>query len=254
MGLRIKILSGFIILAIMLAIAGAWTIYELRSTGFSVQALLDENYRSIHAAEDMIKALEREDSAILFLMLGKWREGRALLVKADSAFNEQLKFAYTNITIPGEESRLDTIRTKYQKYKKLWERPIVDTPREGNIAWYFEQIHSAFSEVTASVQELINLNNRVMYKTGSDLKQRSNRAVMPGLIAIIAAILFTLIFNYFVNYYMVSPIIKITDRVKRFIINKTPYDLNIETHDEIANLSESISQLCEFVKSQESDK
>jgi signal transduction histidine kinase len=93
-----------------------------------------------------------------------------------------------------------------------------------------------------------------MYNTASDLKQRSNKAVMPGLIAILAALLFTLIFNYFIHYYMVSPIIKITDRIERFIKNKTPYEINIETHDEIADLSDSISHLCEFVSRQEKSR
>lgn len=254
MGLRIKILSGFIILAIMLAIAGAWTIYELRSAGFSMQAMLDENFRSIHAAEDMIEALEREDSATLLLILGKWNEGRAMLSEADSLFNERLSFAYTNITIPGEQSILDTINAKYKVYKKLWERPIVDTPREGNIDWYFSIVHKTFLEVKASVQELNTLNNNTMYQTASELKRRSNRAVMPGLIAIIAALVFTLIFNYFVNYYMVSPIIRITDRIKKFIVNKTPYDVSIDSHDEISRLSESISQLCSFVSNREIDR
>ncbi len=252
--MRIKILSGFITLAIMLAIAGAWTIYELRSAGFSMQVMLDENYRSIHAAEDMIEALEREDSAILLLLLGKWDEGRSMLYEADSLFIEKLSFAYSNITIPGERSILDSISSKYKIYKKLWERPIVDTPREGNIDWYFSIVHHSFLGVKSSVQELNSLNNNTMYQTASDLKQRSTRAVMPGLIAILAALVFTFIFNYFVNYYMISPIIRITDRIKKFIDNKTPYDVNIDSQDEISRLSESISQLCSFVSSRETER
>ena len=60
MGLRLKILSGFLILVVMLIIAGIWSIYELRTVGSSVQKLLDENYRSINAAKRMILALERD--------------------------------------------------------------------------------------------------------------------------------------------------------------------------------------------------
>jgi len=251
MGLRVKILSGFIILAAMLAIAGWWTIYELRSAGFSMQTMLNENYRSIHAAEDMIEALEREDSAILLLLLGKWEEGRTMISEADKIFMEKLSFLNSNITVPGEQSKLDSVTYKYEIYRKSWERPIVDTPHQGNIDWYFSDVHHAFLNVKSAVQELNSLNNEAMYQAASDLKQRSTRAVMPGLIAIIAALLFTLIFNYFVNYYMVSPIIRITDRVKRFISNKTPYDVTIESHDEIFHLSESINQLCEFVRSRE---
>ncbi len=77
---------------------------------------------------------------------------------------------------------------------------------------------------------------------------------MPGLVAIIAALLFIVIFNYFVNHYMVKPIVTITDRVKHFVQERMPYKVSIETKDEIAELSESIGQLCQTVKSRDEAK
>jgi len=65
MGLRTKILSEFLILTTMLLIARIWSIYELTRVGTSVQRLLDDNYKSINAANMMIEALERKDSAVL---------------------------------------------------------------------------------------------------------------------------------------------------------------------------------------------
>ncbi|HNR67058.1 MAG TPA: hypothetical protein PKN04_04435 [bacterium] len=254
MGLRIKVLSGFLILAIMMAIAGIWTIWELKAASFSVQGFLDENFRSISAADVMADALERQDSAILLLMLGKWQEGRQLLVRSDSIFTDRLAFAKSNITVAGEQACLDSIQIRYEQYRTKWMRPIVDTPRQGNIEWYWQEVHQEFLDVKTKVNELSSLNAGAMYHTASDLKQRSNRAVMPGLVAILAALLFTLIFNYYVNYYMVSPIIRITDRVKRFIENRAPYDVSIETKDEIAELSESIAQLCQISKSREKNR
>ncbi|UCF62782.1 MAG: MCP four helix bundle domain-containing protein, partial [bacterium] len=123
MGLRIKILSGFLILALMLLIAGLWSIYELSTIGSSVQKILDDNYRSIHAAKIMKEALEREDSGILLLLLGKWEEGRAILTSADSLFNANLDLAFDNITIEGEQEQLKLIQSNYESYKNLWEKP-----------------------------------------------------------------------------------------------------------------------------------
>jgi len=254
MGLRIKILSGFVILALMLLIAGIWSIYEFNSIGTSVQKILDENYESIQAAKTMKEALEREDSGILFLLLGNWEKGRATLHAADSLFNEKLKFAFDNITIENEHERLDVIKIKYELYKKAWERPIVDTDKEGNLDWYFQTVHQQFLSVKASVDELINLNDQVMYQTASDLKTRSNRAIMPGIIAIISALLFTVIFNYMVNYYMISPIIKITRGINRFKEMRVPFHVNVETRDEIYHLADAIDQLCSSVSRGENQK
>ena len=63
MKLRMKIMSGFLILVIMLALAGIFSIYELTTISSSVQSLLDDNYKSIIAAKKMIEALERHPSA-----------------------------------------------------------------------------------------------------------------------------------------------------------------------------------------------
>ena len=77
MGLRTKMLSGFLILTMMLLVAGVWSVYELTTIGSSVQKLLNDNYKSINAGKMMIEALEREDSAVLLLFSGKWQQGRS---------------------------------------------------------------------------------------------------------------------------------------------------------------------------------
>ena len=254
MGLRIKILSGFLVLSLMLIIAGVWSIYELSTVGSSVKKILDENYQSIHASKAMIEALEREDSAILFLLLGKWKEGRTIINSADSLFNSKLQFAYTNITIPGEKEFLDDINAKYAVYKNLWERPIVDTQKEGDLEWYFEKVHESFLSVKNAVEELININDSNMYITASELENRANRAIMPGIIATLSAFIFTIIFNYLVNYFMVGPIIKIRNSILKFEKEQTPYEVEIETKDEIYDLSETIKGLCDYISVKDGHK
>lgn len=248
MKLRLKILSGFLILALMLSIAGVWSIYELKSIGASVQDLLDDNYKSINASKTMIEALEREDSGVLLLLLGNWDEGRAIVSSADSLFESAFKIAANNITIPGEQFYIDSIRTKYQAYKRLWEKPIVDTQRQGNINWYFQAVHQSFLAVKSSVNTLMSLNDQFMFKTASGLQSKANRAIMPGIVAIIAALVFTFLFNFIVNYYFVSPVIKITEGIKRFLDRKAPFNVRVETRDEIYDLAESISNLCNLTK------
>jgi len=241
-------------LALMLFIAGIWSIYELNFIGSSLPEILDDNYQSIHAAKVMEEALEREDSAILLLLLGKWQEGRNILTSADSLFNQKLELAENNITIPGEQAHLETIRSKYILYKNLWERPIVDTNKEGNLDWYFQEVHKAFLAVKVSVNELITLNQKIMYQTATDLEKRSKRAIMPGIVAIISALVFTFIFSYFVNYYIVSPIIRITDGINKFKEKRTPFTVKVETRDEIYYLAEAIDHLCSELDSQETQK
>jgi len=243
MRLRLKILSGFLILALMLSLAGVWSIYELKSSSFAVEDLLSENYKSINAGKAMIEALEREDSAVLLLMLGRWQEGRSILASADSLFRQGFEVAAHNVTIPGEDAHIEAIRSDYDAYKAIWEKPIMDTEREGNLSWYFETTHDAFAEAKASVNGLIALNDRTMFETASAMRQGADRAVMPGIVAIVAALVFSLLFSYFVNIHMVSPVVRITDGVKEFLHEQKGFDVRVETRDELSDLADSIRNL-----------
>jgi len=244
MRLRLKILSGFLALSLLLLAAGAWSIWEHRFLGSSVQQILDENYRSIHAASMMVGALEREDSAVLLLVLGQWEQGRVTMAVADSVFTEYLDVAAGNVTVPGEEALLDSIRTRYAAYRSLWQRPIVDTPRERNVDWYSRDVHQAFRRAKASVEALAQLNQQSLYQTATRVKSRAHRASMPGLVAILASLLITVIFSFLVQHYVVDPILRITEAAKTACRGGMPAEVHIETRDEISELANSVASLC----------
>jgi methyl-accepting chemotaxis protein len=240
--------SGFLILATMLLVAGAWTIYELSNIGISVQRILDENYASIDAAKRMIEALEREDSAILLLLLGNRHEGREILHTADDLFEKAFDAARNNVTIAGEQEYIGAIRHHYDTYKILWDQNIADTEREGNLSWYFRDVHSSFLNVKRAVKELMDLNDRTMYSTASNLEGQAHRATMPGIIAIISAFIFAIIFGYFVNILVVSPIIHITSGIQEYLESGKPFEVTIETQDELSHLLLSVQRLIERSK------
>jgi hypothetical protein len=247
MGIRLKVLLGFLILTIMLIISGSWSIYEMNRISSSVQDILDENYQSIYASKMMIEALERQDSAILLLLIGQEEKAREIIKSTDSLFQNYYQSAVNNITIKGEEICLDTISAKYKIIKKLTAEMIGGNyTTKNNLNLYFNNIHGQFLSAKGEIEKLINLNDKSMYKTATDLRTRSKKAIMPGIIAIISALIFTLLFNYFLNYYIVNPIIKITRGIREYKMNKKPFDVSVETRDEIYDLVNSITDLCEY--------
>ncbi len=248
MKIRTKILLGFLMLAVMLAVAGAYSIYELTSISTSVQKLLDDNYKSINAAKQMMEALEREDSGILLLLSGKWKEGRTTIFDAHRNFEKAFDIASHNVTIPGEKDLVDKINAQYQTYRSSWDRPIVGTEYESNPNWYLEKAHRDFTEVKTTVEKLMALNDSAMYQTASTLKNRAHRAVMPGIVAILTALVFTVIFNFFVNLYVVNPILSIIKAIKNFLQSGEPIKLRIDTSDELHELGASIVNLTAMIR------
>ncbi len=243
MGIRLKIFFGFGILALMLLLAGLVSIHELTTIGKSVIKMLDDNYQSIQASNTMLETLEREDSGILLLLMGKWDEGRNHLLQSDSMFNSALNTVKNNITIQGEEEYVKRIEEEYTLFKNIWKKPIVGTPREGNFEWYYSESHNQFMKVKNSIKALMELNQETMYTTSKLLKNRSKRSVMPAIVAIVTAIVFTILFNYFIHYYFAKPIVQITRGVEDFNEYGKEFKVEIETEDELKRLAEAINSL-----------
>jgi len=248
MKIRSKILLGFLILATMLALAGAYSIFEFRLIGTSVQNLLDDNYRSITAAKTMIEALEREDSGLLLMLSGKWKEGRETIRSADGAFRGALETAGNNLTIDGELNYVNAIRNRYKTYARLWDRPVDGADQQGKLKWYLTEVHPRFMNVKTAVQSLMDLNDDAMYDTASVLKNRAHRAIMPGIIAILSALAFTIVFNFFINIYVVNPIISLKRAIDHFMETNEPVRVTVETRDEIHELAASVSDLTSMAR------
>ena len=250
MKLRMKIMSGFLILVIMLALAGIFSIYELMTISSSVQGLLDDNYKSIVAAKKMIEALERQDSGLLLLISGERTEGSKMIEKADTEFQSALDVAKNNLTIPNEIDFIKDIDAKYQAYSALWADPIANPSGDHNLTWYFNHGHPAFQDAKSSVDKLLALNDETMYRTASNLKNRMHRIIMPGIVAIISALVFAFLFNYFIHRYFVNPIISITNEVQNALKTGRPSGVEIETDDELKDLASAIHDLSYLARKQ----
>src|SRR6266581_1933375 len=114
--IRTKIVWTFAIL-VMLSLGGSfWATYNFYAMGTTVATILRENYQSVLAAENMVKALERQDNALLARS-----EGEEVTMAGGFEDNESAFFTWQNLAAQGgslhsSQVILDSIRTAYQLY------------------------------------------------------------------------------------------------------------------------------------------
>lgn len=243
MKIKFKVLAGFILIIAMLIVAGFMSIYDFIRLGKSVNALIEDNYKTIEASKTMLEALEREDSGILLLFSGHWKEGRSILLSGDSAFSKALTVAENNITEKDEDKSIKKIADSYNQFKKTWDIPIVGTDKEQNFEWYFNVIHKQFRIVKHDVKLLMELNQESLYIESTILKEQSRRAIMPGIVAIFSALVFLIIFNFFINKYFIKPIESLIYSVKHFNSYNNTFNAGIVTNDEFKELETEIQNL-----------
>lgn len=243
MKLRVKILVGFLILAVILSLAEIWSVYQVNTMRLSVQESLDGNYKGIHAAQRMLLTLETENQAILALLRGNWKDGRQQLAAADSAFKIDLAKIEKNGNAASQKVVINSIKKQYDAFRLLWEKPIVGTKKEGNLGWYVDRVTPARMKVELSLNQIIRISNDTMYKTGLNLKNSVHHVMMPGVVAMLVAIIYLMLFDFFIDHYLISPILKITKGLKNLLDQKRPFEVEIETDDEISELASTITTL-----------
>ena len=113
---RKKILLGYGASLLLIIVVLSLAVVLILRLGRASESILQENYRSIQAAENMIDAVERQDSATLLILLGYERQGTAEFRENETLFLQWLGRAKDNITIPGEKEILDNLEKSYTRY------------------------------------------------------------------------------------------------------------------------------------------
>ena len=160
MGIRSKLMYGFLTLAVMLFLAGIMSIVEFKNMGDSVENLLDENYASISSSQRMTESVEKCNNGILLMLVGKFDEGRKIIDNGDSVFNSNLKVVRVHVNQPGEDSVVNSIDSLYLSYRKIWLRPITGAESESKIDWYFNTANKSFSTLVRKIETLSEMNSK----------------------------------------------------------------------------------------------
>jgi CHASE3 domain sensor protein len=236
--LKLKIFTGFMLLVAMLALAGTISIIEFIKLSRSFTSIIDDNYKSIEASKSMLEVLEREDSGYLLLLLGQTSEGKKIINSADSSFAKAFDIARNNITEENENQYIDNISNAYMAFNLKLMKPIMDTSSRSEIDIYKTDVHISFLNAKYAVNKLMDLNQTSMHKEAGLLKDKSYRAIVPGIVAIIASLVFALLLSFFISIYFVRPIIKLTESIRKYRPGVQVFDFDIKSEDEIKTLEQ----------------
>src|SRR5205085_11318252 len=123
-----------------------------------------DNYRSVLAAQRMKEAIERVDSAALFLVAG---EGAAGLRQAEQyvpVFERELQAQEGNVTEAGEQQATVTLRGRWDLYRQHLR---TFTPLAGEAdrrRAYFSDLQPAFLAVKNGADVILAINQDAMLR------------------------------------------------------------------------------------------
>ncbi|MFZ5772555.1 MAG: ATP-binding protein [Thermodesulfobacteriota bacterium] len=246
MTLKKKILIGYGVAFALMGLVVAWAVSNLVSLGRASGAILSENYRSILAAENMVDALERQDSGILLIFLGEREKGTSQFRENEAVFLQWLARARDNITIAGEAERIRSIEVDYDSYRRhISTLTVRSDPARPPLrpAAYQETVYPLFAKVREACISVRQLNEETMYAASLKAGTVASRAIWSTTLVAAAASVVALLFSLFLAERIVRPIRRFMEASRRISSGDYAVQVPVDTGDELGSFANEFNQM-----------
>lgn len=193
MTLRTRLLLAQGPLALALALVGVLAVATLADLGKSGERILADNYRSVLAAQRMKEAIERIDSAALFLVIGEDARGLRQAAENRPRFESELRAEEENITEPGEKEAAVELRRNWTDYQRDLDAYVQLPDAAQRRARYLAVLSPAFVHVKDSADTILAINQDAMVERSEQLRRKGEFARTLTLVAVLAALLLGLL-------------------------------------------------------------
>jgi two-component system, NtrC family, sensor histidine kinase KinB len=247
---RQKIFIGYGASLILVVLVLAWAIFMLLRLGQASDSILRENYRSIQAAEHMIDAIERQDSAVLLYLLGYQQQGLKEFRENETAFLQWLGRARDNITIPGEKEIIDSIEQNYTTYLgEVGNLHLKGASHQGGaINLYHELILPLFRSTRDTCVKLREINHETMYAASNRAGQLSLQAVVSLSVIGTLLVVIGVVVSFFLARLISRPVTELKNAALQIAEGNYEVQVPVRGSAELALLADQFNQMVEKLR------
>jgi NtrC-family two-component system sensor histidine kinase KinB len=261
--LRAKLLLGYTVFIAALVLLGGWSAWHIRAMGKVSQRILADNYESVIMAQDMKESLERQDSAALFTLLGKYERASTQLHEHRQRFDAAFRRAANNITEPGEPEVIESIRRERDAYYVLFDTFLAEVGRLSGDAGidvaapaalahhnsaYFTRLAPAFDRLRAHCDRLLHLNQGAMLAKAEAAAGVAQRWFLMTLAVAGALVIAGLGLAISLASTMVRPVHALTAATARIASGDFDAQAEVLSHDEIGLLATEFNRMAEHIR------
>lgn len=241
--LRYKLLLSYAILVLGILLVGGWSVSNFAVLGRSVRRIMADNYRSVLDAQVMKETLERQDSAMLFLLAGHPEKARPQCLENRRLFLEHFQDAAANITEPGEDRIIADIGQQFSRYQALTESFLRESPSPAARDHYFRQLEPAFLSLKRRSDDLLNLNQAAMVRAQQQAEAQAAAATRAAVALGIGTLLLGVLYSLNLSRRLVAPLLELTEAARRIGSGDLDHRITIATDDEVQVLGDEFNRM-----------
>ncbi len=252
MSIKAQIFSGFLFILVLTFILAGVTVLYLNKIGDASTEILEENYSSVKASEELVISLAKMDQILSKICLGQNYDEEALF----KILENEKKIVYSNLAIgrknisePGEEEILDKLEEEYGKYEENISQFRTTVDRAG---LYFTVLQRHNEIIRENCVNLANINHTALSQKD---KAAQKLYFQSKIYVFLISVLVLLIAGgaiYRIPQEIVKPISDVTEKIRSIARGEYEQKIEVDSTSELAQLAKSFNimsiKLLEFEK------
>ncbi|MFA6676958.1 MAG: hypothetical protein WCS34_05135 [Bacteroidales bacterium] len=246
-GIRNKISLGMIIIGFMLAASGALAYFEFGRMNKSASTLISDNISSVNICRDLNNIIVKYNTQLLEEITVDVLD-TAPNLEHSRLFLTNLDSLKVHLTTERERAALDSVMFSFVTYSHvvreldtIWK---ADYPTRNE--WYFARLQVVYSKMRVYIQNLTDSSQKALANNYNHLRESFYRGVMPIIIAVAIGIILIFLFNYFIDIYLINPILKMNRGLLDYMKFRKKYNVTVEQgSNQVQELNNSIKDILE---------
>ncbi len=244
MTFRTKVLLAQAPLGLALVLLAILAVRTTSSLGASAEAILEENYRSVLAAQRMGNDVEALDRAALTYLAGRGGLDAADIDRHIERFSAELAVEEGNITEPGEQEAAGELRRRWEEYRARFSELRGFDPAAA-AEHYFRTLAPSSLAVRKANDRILDLNQDAMLHKSDRAREQAERMGTVMVTASLTALLLGIVLSSLLTGRLLQPVGRLREAADRIGAGDFSARVPVVGGDEFAQLATTFNAMAD---------
>ncbi len=239
--IRMKFILGMVFLFIIILVLIGFSAFYLNKLSTKTGAILKENYVSVVYAREMTKGITNINQEITTSFLMNRKVDSLSVNNEMNSVSKMLQLEINNITEPGEDKLVASIKTGIDEYRQSVEN-YIKSPRQVESIL---QLQNSFVSLHQQLEVLSQMNGKAIEAKTDDAKASAKSALTQ--MTILGSLCFLIAFSFIYSFasYFNERFSQLYNGIKEIVSNNFGQRLYFDGTDEFYEISLVFNEMAE---------
>ncbi len=270
--IKTKVRTGFALIALILFFSSIVSLFEFTRMNRVITRQISDNVNSVNIGRDMIVLTEDYNLGVLNAISAGapasasdpdaspagsfdqrlYSAHNEQFIRQFSSTMEEMRQSFTARSTFSEKNYADSVLLAYTAYMHVLHegREILSQDATERQEWYFNRLQPYYLKLRDYIQSLTNASQEALIANSQKVDATFYRSITPAIASVAVGLLLVLLFNYFLNYYFIKPLIRISGGIGSYRKYRKEYNVEVDNNgDELSQLNDNVRNLIEDYKS-----